>query len=232
MSLRLLSEQKVSRVVINDYDPAVYSFWHNAVNRSDDFAKAFFSIEPTIEEWHRQKKVLAHSSSSLERGVAFLFLNRTNRSGVINGGVIGGLSQEGNYKIDARYNKKTLADKLSFLKKNASKITVRNEDGGELIREYSCREDAFFYVDPPYVEKGKSLYLNALAESDHRALSDVLHGMRNSRWVLTYDDATLVKELYSDCFGGRFSLSYSALSRRRAEELMFFSDCLWPLMER
>lgn len=232
VALRLLSENKISKVVINDRDQIVYDFWDNAVNRADEFCKAFFSIDPTIEEWHRQKEAIANSASSLDRGVAFLFLNRTNRSGVINGGVIGGLSQDGKYKIDARYNKETLKKKLDFLKENASRIVVRNENGEALIREYSSIENAFFYIDPPYVEKGKSLYMNSLTEADHRSLSATLHEQQDSRWVLTYDDTALIRNLYSDCFGGKFRLSYSALSRRKAEELMFFSNSLWPTVKK
>ena len=232
VALRLLQEHTVSRVVINDYDPNVFAFWNSAVNDSESFLELFDKIEPTIEEWHRQKEIIRSPSSELDRGFAFFFLNRTNRSGVLNGGVIGGLNQSGNYKIGARYNKASLRRKLEFLGVHSESIEVLNEDGRAVTERFIETESAFIYADPPYVEKGQSLYMNAFDKNQHEGLGKTLNNHVYSQWLLTYDDTELVRSLYRKRYGGLFPLRYSASSHRSANELMIFSDILGEAIER
>ena len=201
VALRLLKDHKVSKVVINDYDPDVFAFWNSAVNDSASFLERFDRAEPTIEEWHRQKRIIADPASELDRGFAFFFLNRTNRSGVLNGGVIGGLKQNGRYKVSARYNKASLRRKLEFLGEHADSIEVRNEDGRAVVERFVGFPEAFIYADPPYVEKGGSLYMNALDDERHRELGNLLNNHADSHWMLTYDDTALIRELYGERYG-------------------------------
>lgn len=226
VALRLLKDRKVSKAVINDYDPDVFAFWNSAVNDSASFLERFDRAEPTIEEWHRQKRIIADPASELDRGFAFFFLNRTNRSGVLNGGVIGGLKQNGRYKVSARYNKASLRRKLEFLGEHVDSIEVRNEDGRAVVERFVGFPEAFIYADPPYVEKGGSLYMNALDDERHRELGNLLNNHADSHWMLTYDDTALIRELYGERYGGLFPLQYSASARRTANELMIFSDTL------
>lgn len=226
VALRLLKENHVSRIVINDYDRDVFAFWNSAVNHSAKFLEKFDSVEPTLEEWQRQKKTIRESSNEIERGFAFFFLNRTNRSGVINGGVIGGLNQSGKYKVWARYNKEKLREKLVFLGEHADSIEVTRQDGRSVAERYALQPDTFVYLDPPYVEKGGSLYLNAFDTKQHRDLAETLKQSENGTWMLTYDDTELIRNLYRESSGGLFPLRYSAASRRRANELMIFSNAL------
>lgn len=226
VALRLLAEGRVSRIVINDFDENVFAFWDCAVNRSREFLERFDRTDPTIGEWHRQKEIMADPADELDRGFAFFFLNRTNRSGVLNGGVIGGLKQAGRYRVDARYNKAMLRGKLAFLGEHAGSIEVSRLDGKTVAREHASRPDSFVYLDPPYVDKGGSLYLNAFDEAGHRELASMLGRHREGMWLLTYDDTDLIRSLYRDNAGGLFPLRYSAASRRQANELMIFSDAL------
>lgn len=114
IALRLLAEGKVSGIVINDMDVNVHAFWDAVVNDHARFMQLFDRVEPTIEQWHHWRAVLRDPVSELERGFAFFFLNRTCRSGVVTAGVIGGLAQKGRYRVDARYNKSALRDKLEL----------------------------------------------------------------------------------------------------------------------
>lgn len=236
IALRLLRDGIASRIVINDLDPDVYAFWDSAVNHPDGFLRRFDAVEPTIDEWKRQRRIIRESDAPLDRGFAFFFLNRTNRSGVADGGVIGGLRQEGRYKVWARYNKSKLRDKLVFLANHGQDIDVLNMDGMEAASEYLSRKKTFVYIDPPYVDKGSSLYLNALTEQQHRDLAGTLERNRAAAWMLTYDDTRLTRELYTGFPGGLFPLRYSAASHRQATELAVFSDttsqALQKVMER
>lgn len=224
-ALALLVSGQVERIAINDLDPAVFAFWNAVVTQPDEFTALVNSVELSVDEWERQREVYLTSArdNHLPLGFATFYLNRTNRSGVLNGGPIGGKDQTGNYKIDARFNREGLAERIRLIALHADRIAVTNEDGLRVIGRYSDRDDAFIYADPPYFEKAGSLYLNAFQDSDHRALADCLKGVRRAKWILTYDNVPQVAELYSDLRRRLFALNYSAHRVMKASEIMVFS---------
>lgn len=224
-ALALLVSGQVERIAINDLDPAVFAFWNAVVTQPDEFTALVKSAELSVDEWERQREVYLTSAreNHLPLGFATFYLNRTNRSGVLNGGPIGGKDQTGNYKIDARFNREGLAERIRLIALHADRIAVTNEDGLRVIERYSDRDDAFIYADPPYFEKAGSLYLNAFQDSDHRALADCLKGVQRAKWILTYDNVPQVAELYSDLRRRLFALNYSAHRVMRANEIMVFS---------
>ena len=61
----------------------------------------------TPAERKRQKKIYAQGleAGTLGLGFSTFFLNRTNHSGILNGGMIGGKAQTGDWKLDARFNR-------------------------------------------------------------------------------------------------------------------------------
>jgi len=104
-ALKLLFENRVSSIIINDFDRAIYSFWKSAVFQSEKFIDKIESTEVTIEEWNNQKEIyLNKRSNQFDLGFATFYLNRTNRSGIIEGGPIGGIKQKGKWLINARWN--------------------------------------------------------------------------------------------------------------------------------
>lgn len=224
VAIRLLDNGVASKVLINDLDPNVLAFWNSLTTQGQDFLELFDSVSPTLDEWHKQRDSMKDPKSELQRGFAFFFLNRTNRSGVISGGVIGGLNQQGKYKVDARYNKEKLRLKLEHIIDLRSRISVTGLDGSTLVDEISNRDDVFVYADPPYVKKGGSLYMNYFHQVDHEKLSRILNSHSDSSWLLTYDDNDFIRNLYSERTLSSFSLSYSAHTRRSATELLILSD--------
>lgn len=227
-ALALLVSGQVARILINDLDPAVYAFWRSLVDHPQEFTRRLRSVDLTVDEWEKQRVTYdtADRGDHLELGFATFFLNRTNRSGVLNGGPIGGKDQTGNYKIDARFNREALAERVRLIALHADRITVLNKDGREVIRDHADRDDSFIYADPPYFEKAGSLYMNAFEDADHRQLADCLNSVERARWVLTYDNVPNVAKLYSDRQRRLFSLNYSAHRVMRALEVMVFSDSL------
>lgn len=225
VALALLVSGQVERIAINDLDPAVFAFWNAVVTQPDEFTALVNSVELSVDEWERQREVYLTSARDdhLPLGFATFYLNRTNRSGVLNGGPIGGKDQTGNYKIDARFNREGLAERIRLIALHADRIAVTNEDGLRVIERYSGRDDAFIYADPPYFEKAGSLYRNAFQDSDHRALSDCLKGVQRAKWILTYDNVPQVAELYSDLRRRLFALNYSLHRVMKASEIMVFS---------
>jgi DNA adenine methylase len=227
-ALALLDRGDVSRIVINDLDPAIFAFWDSIVNNTDAFLRMVKETSVTLAEWDRQKSIYKAGIGVgvLALGFATFFLNRTNRSGVLNAGVIGGRSQAGTYKIDARYNKTRLMSRIQEIGEKRGSIEVTNRDGLQVISEHVGDSDSFIYADPPYFDKGSFLYLNAFAEKDHEALANVLNSNPNGNWLLSYDNAPEIVALYPRRFQATFSLNYSAHRNGKAHELLICSDAV------
>jgi DNA adenine methylase len=227
-ALGLLMTGEVRRIVINDLDQAIYAFWKAATIESIAISKMIERTELTVDEWYRQKEIYltAPRDDYLNLGFATFFLNRTNRSGVLNGGPIGGMDQTGNYKIDARFNRSALIERFRLIELHAKNINVTNEDGMDVIKRYSKRVRTLIYADPPYFEKAGSLYLNSFIDANHSALAACLNRVKDAKWLLTYDNVPRVSELYASRRREVFSLNYSAHRVTKAKEIMVYSDSL------
>lgn len=228
-AISLLLLERVSRIIINDYDKAIYAFWMAVTEQNEAFIDLIDSTPITVQEWEKQKLIYKANDSSdlLSLGFATFFLNRTNRSGILNAGPIGGKDQSGKWKIDARFNKEALKEKIRLIGLYSSRIDVFNLDGVETIEKFSTKEEAFLYIDPPYFVKGADLYLNAFKIRDHRRLADTISMHPKSKWILSYDNEKEIVDLYPDFKHRVFNLKYSAHQNSKVgSELMVFSDAI------
>jgi DNA adenine methylase len=221
----LLRQDVVEHLVINDVDPAVYCFWLSVTGHSEEFAARIVDTPLDVDEWRRQKQIYrsADESDPLALGFAFFYLNRTNRSGILNAGPIGGVRQNGNYKIDARFNRDQLAQRVAAIGALASRITVLGLDGMSVVQRYIADPTAFTYIDPPYVEMGGSLYLNAFTHRDHADLAKKLDQQPDGNWVVTYDPSDFIRDLYQHHDMREYQLSYSAHRTGKTHELFIAS---------
>ncbi|MGV4376481.1 DNA adenine methylase [Trueperella pyogenes] len=221
----LLREGIIDRLVINDIDSAVYAFWYCVKHHTSWLIEQVRTVPLTIDEWKRQRAIYQEEDDTDLRtlGLAFFYLNRTNRSGILNAGVIGGQQQRGTYLIDARFNRETLTDRITALGMLSDRITLHNLDGRDVIEHYGKDSQALIYIDPPYVAAGGSLYLNAFDGRDHEALATHIHHISHAHWLLTYDDHSLVRHLYRDDFMADLEITYSATKSGKATELLVAS---------
>ena len=231
VALSLLMNEYVSHVHINDLDPAVHAFWHSALFETNALCRMIRDKRVTAAEWRRQRAIHddSRSSSKLERGFSTLFLNRTNRSGIIcSGGMIGGVKQGGKWKIDARYNKADLVRRVERVAAFRDRISLYNLDARVLIRSLVRRVPtrSLFYLDPPYYVKGKHrLYANFYEHADHATVADQITKSGRS-WMVSYDNAPEIRSLYTGYRKLVYRLGYSAADRYDGAEVMFFSDDL------
>ena len=229
VGLELLFSELVSEIHINDTDPCIQAFWMSAVHDSAALIDLVLSTPVTVESWLAAREVRRSPEeySTLEVGFATFFLSRTNRSGIINGGVIGGLDQSGKGKIDCRFNKEDLVSRLRRIGFFKSRIKVHCEDGGQLVSRLSDNIDpnALFYIDPPYYVKGAFLYRNHFRHADHLTLSKVV-GQLKQRWVVSYDDVDQIRQMYTGFEQEGFGIDYTARNYARGKEVMIFSPDL------
>jgi len=228
VALELLFHEIASTIHINDIDSDIYNFWNSVLNETNSFLDLLFSTPVTIEEWHNQRAIL-HSNivlDPLRRGFAAFFLNRTNRSGIIDGGAIGGTRQNGKWKIDARYNRHNLSLRIKKISYYKSRIFVYNKDAVDLMNEFNkSSKNYFLYADPPYVTNGKRLYRNYYNTSDHVQIAETLSKLQFP-WVATYDNHDLIKDLYSSKLQHNYTINYSAGISKKGTELFISSDSI------
>ncbi|MGM0710300.1 DNA adenine methylase [Brevibacillus parabrevis] len=227
VGLSLLFNEYMSRIVINDLNNSIYAFWYSVLNHTQELCELIEDTEVTVAEWQNQKLIQNHENASmLELGFSTFFLNRTNRSGIINGGIIGGIEQQGEWKIDARFNKKDLISRIQKIARYRDRISLYNYDASRLIEEVvpNLPEKTFIYLDPPYYKKGQDLYQNHFVHEDHEALADLMKENRDSYWLITYDNIEPIRLMYEDMRHITYSLNYSAANRYAGSEIMIYSD--------
>lgn len=226
----LLLTGVVRRVEINDINRPVYCFWESVLDKTEDFTRLVRDTPVDLPTRDRLKKVLSSSQSEddLEVGFAMFFLNRTNRSGILNGGVIGGRSQSGQWKIDARYNKDDLIRRIERIAGCRKRITVSNKDALDFIEQGKRRwsKNTLVYLDPPYFEKGSHLYYDYYRKDDHERVSRSVLSLKDCSWIVSYDDVLPIHDLYSEVSSLQYTIGYSARNVLRGREAMFFSDDL------
>lgn len=227
-ALFLLVNGHVQKIVINDADPVIYAFWWAVLNEHERLIDKIRHTPVTMDSWHRQKEIIEHANTTdlTELGFATFFLNRSNRSGIITGGVIGGQKQTGKYKIDARYHKENLIKRVERIAYHKDKIELYNLDAMKLIAEnhIELRNDTLIYLDPPYYNKGSQLYTNFYNPEDHASIAETVKKIKTP-WLVTYDNCEEIKELYQDEKSVEFSLHYSThMARPKATEILFYGN--------
>lgn len=225
IALELLEKNLVNEIVINDLDKGIYSFWKAILTETDRFINDIRTIPLTINEWNRQRTILDDDCRySYELGFATFYLNRTNRSGIIRGGVMGGIEQSGSWRMDARFNRNELINRIIKIARRKRDIHVYNKDVNSFVQNYLPRyeDNSFVYFDPPYFEKGKQLYLNFFSYDDHVRIERMINNLVNCDWVITYDDVPEIVEIYQEHIMRRFDLNYSAAVKRKASEIIIF----------
>jgi DNA adenine methylase len=230
LALKLLYEGHVSDIHVNDLDVAIWSFWHSILNDTDRIVERIRQIPVTVGEWHTQREIhlQCDASDPLSLGFATFFLNRVNRSGIIkDAGVIGGLSQDGNYKIDCRFNKAGLIGRIRRLEKYKKRIHLHNMDALDFMGycEKSLPLKTLICIDPPYFNKGSSLYTNFYQPSDHASVAKAVLKL-NRPWVLTYDSVPEIQVLYKTKRQFIFDVNYTLQTKRVGTELLIVSKGL------
>lgn len=226
-ALRLLHDNVVSEIHINDMDPRIATFWKEVLNDSELFAERILNVPVTVEEWRRQWKVCqdADPSKPFELAFSTFYLNRCNRSGVITGAApIGGYAQEGKWKIGARFYRDSLAARVRALGNMRDRIHVTEMDAPDFLVDRlprgRDRGEVFVYLDPPYHAKGGRIYLNSYKDRDHRRLADYLQRQKRLKWMASYDNSPFIRRLYESCNISDNTLRYSLQRNRKVQELL------------
>lgn len=227
VALSLLFNDVVGEIVINDYDKTIYSMWKSILTQTKKFIELIYKTPVTVEEWKRQKEIYTTKNNkySLELGFATFYLNRTNRSGILNAGPIGGYQQTGKYLINVRFNKEDLINRVKKIACYKKKIHLYNHDIRTFINSYVPKyiDRAFIYFDPPYYKKGKYLYKNFFVDKDHQDIHDLIVKL-DCPWMVTYDNTKEIRMIYQGMQAWQFDLVYGVANSGLNSEILFISD--------
>lgn len=230
VALSMLFNEYCSEIHINDIDYNIYCFWESVKNDNEHLCDLIAKTQVTINEWHNQKNIQLNpkAHSILEVGFSTFFLNRTNRSGILKGGVIGGNTQQGEWKIDARYNKDDLISRIQRIGRYTDRIHIYNKDTIDLIDSLKkiLPKRSFYYFDPPYYKKGRELYINYYIHNDHVQISEMISSLQNNYWLVSYDNVPEINELYQKYRKQVYNLNYHAAQASMGSEILIFSDKL------
>lgn len=230
IALELLLTEYASHIHLNDLNIPVYAFWHSVLNETTELCRRIETCKVSVSNWRRQKSVIRnpHDRSLFEIGFAFFFLNRTNRSGIINGGVIGGLEQNGKWKIDARFSRENLVNRIQKISEFRDRISITNLDAIDFLNNVTTKlpKKSLIYLDPPYYAKGQRLYDNHYKHDDHVKIAKLVQENIKHPWLVSYDNHNEIFHLYSKRRTETYQLNYSAAKVERGTELMIYSDNL------
>lgn len=230
VALKLLFNKDVKRIMINDFDRSIYAMWYSIINFPDQLIERMDKAIFTIDEWEKQRLVQKRKDSAelLELGFSTLYLNRTNRSGIISAGPIGGRNQLGKYKMDCRFNIEILTKKIRLIASHGKNIRLYNMDAIDFIKKNIVKtKKSLTFFDPPYFVKGKDLYRNFYEFPDHIELKNAIaKHMGKKKWILTYDVHDSIVDIYSNFEHFTYQLNYSAGNSKKGLEYIFLSDKL------
>ncbi|MGL5620688.1 MAG: DNA adenine methylase [Tannerellaceae bacterium] len=231
VALFLLIEGFVNKITINDKDRSIYAFWYSVLNFTDELCLRILQTDISIEQWRKQKDIQLNKEHAdlLDLGFSTFYLNRTNRSGIITGGIIGGIAQDGRYLMDCRFNKSELVARIKLIANYRDRINLYDYDALDLINlieNDNADQNKIFYFDPPYYYKASSLYMNHYKFEHHKIISDRIKQIENICWIVSYDNVPEIKALY-ECFPKKeYSFKHTAHSSRVGNEILFFSPNL------
>lgn len=231
IALQLLVNNDVSMIMVNDYDKAIYAFWFSVLNYTDQLIEKIQSTPITIDEWKKQREIQQNKDKCddlLVLGFSTLFLNRTNRSGILKAGVIGGLNQDGQYKLDCRFNKEKNIKKIRLIASFKNNIRLYNMDAEKFIKlNISKTKHSFTFFDPPYYTKGPGLYTNFYTHENHLSLSETIKKhMSSKKWILTYDISPEIFDMYKEFRNEQYYLNYSIAKPSQGIEYIFYASQL------
>ncbi len=230
VALSLLFSEFASKIIINDKDKSIYALWNSVLKEPESLCKMIKDCKIDVANWEKQRLIQKTKTEHdlLTLGFSTFFLNRVNRSGIIMAGIIGGKDQTGTWKMDARFNKVDLIKRIERIASYSNSIKMYNLDAVQLIKKVEpiLTSRSFFYLDPPYFEKGSVLYMNHYQMSDHENISNFISQLKKQKWIISYDSVDEIKNLYSQFRQLQYTINYSASGTSKGKEIMIYSDNL------
>jgi DNA adenine methylase len=236
VAISLLNEGKIDRAFLNEKDPLIVAFWKSTLYHTEELIERIESTEINLSTWNSFRKYLTPEApknySTIDLGFAFFFFNRTNFSGIVTGGPLGGQRQQSKYSISCRFKRDYLVEKVRKIGNLRGKVKIYQGDGIRFLRKIQKRisnREVVYYIDPPYFKSGRDLYRKWFTEDDHIRLSEFLK-LFEPPWFLSYDDSEFIKSLYKKSKTQQIYADYQVWKYKRNVKELLFSNYVIPPM--
>ena len=227
--LNFLSRHERGKAIIADKDELVYSFWKTLFDEPDYLIRFIRRARVNLKTFDKYRYISSHTAEFNRKKLAeaCLFLNRTSFSGILNdsAGPIGGRQQKSIYKIDCRFGRKNLIKKIKDISVFKKRVIVLPYDWENTLRYVAGRDkykntSLLYYFDPPFYKKADQLYRYHFDSVGHKNLRDKLIKLKQP-WILSYDRAKEIQNLYSAFTRINVSMPYSINSPAKRLEKEF-----------
>ena len=225
VSIDLVSSGVCSKAILIERDPLLYAFWSAVFFDTRRLCNRINKLSIDLGTWHDLRPLLAINSPDeyelIDLAVAGLFFNRTNFSGVLHAGPIGGQQQKSVYKVNCRFNKDDLIARIRAIAKLQNRVEVIFSDALGFLetQKEAVNQNRFYYVDPPYFVQGEKLYRYSFELSQHKQLAKVLSELK-APWLLSYDRHPVIEMLYERYASSGFKFKYSSKIRKVEREFL------------
>jgi len=226
VGLSLIKHDSIESLILCEKDILLYAFWESVFAHTDELCKRIHETPITIETWNQlnycRQITKLNQAPIIDLGFAGLFFNRTNFSGILKANPIGGVNQTSIYDISCRFNKEKIVETILSISEYRDRVEVYFDDAIAFMCTQNTRfirGNCFAYFDPPYYEKGSKIYRHFYTNQGHIDLSRYVSEVRNLDWIISYDDAPFICNLYGET-GAQyqpFFLDYSCASRVRTQ---------------
>lgn len=210
-----LAKQKSTAEVINDVDNNIITFFRVLRDNPDELLYKI-DMTPYSRTMFNELKAM-EPKNDMEKAWRFYCINRMTFGG---------------HRIDKAtfgYGKSRptsfhRSNKIWPLVQRLQDVIIENVDFREFFERYDS-EDVLNYLDPPYV--GQEHYYSGaykFGEQDHLDLANILKNMKG-KWLLSYNDHSLVRELYRDYHFVELS-RYNAICMTKDEDRQIAGELL------
>ena len=195
ISLTALFENLVEKAVMVELDDEVAAVRETIVNGDAEWLAHRILTFPMTRE-AVEEELERTPATKREKAFQTILKNRTLHGGILAEGSRFIRNGENRKGIGSRWYPKTLAQRLTSLNHIVERIYFRCDDGLKVMMEFASREDAIYFIDPPYTaggkKAGKRLYKHH--QIDHEHLFTICESLVGD-FLMTYDDAEEVKEI-------------------------------------
>ncbi|NOQ31526.1 MAG: DNA adenine methylase [Helicobacteraceae bacterium] len=183
----LYAKEKQSVEVVNDINSELINLHRSIRNNPQSLTMYLNNMLISRELFDDIKNQRLRYTNNIQRA-AYYYYQLTQSFG----------SKGENFAMNAKSRKpKNIYREFTKWSERLKGVTIENMSFEKLLKTYD-KEDAFFYCDPPYVET-ESYYKNTggFGVKEHELLAATLKQVKG-KFLLSYNDHKLVRELYKD----------------------------------
>ena len=227
VGLTVAAERLADHVTLVELDEQVAAVWNTILGSEGEWlADTIVSFEFTPENVER---VLSGMPGS-EREFAFqtILKNRVSHGGILAPGAGRIKTGEGNKGMRSRWYPETLSRRILDIVAMRHRLSFIKGDGLRVLREQAERDDAAFFIDPPYTVAGKRagsrLYTHH--QLDHEMLFDIVETLAGD-FLMTYDNCSGVRQLAQKHNFDIEPIAMKSTHHARMTELLIGKDLDW-----